>query len=75
MIREMASVKRVRADIVKCMGSDPICLDYTGRLFLLPFPFGETKTEVTRLYTVFIRDTETSKDFLAKNSVCDGGGL
>lgn len=57
------------------MGSGPVWLDYAGRVFLLPFPFGETKSEITLLSATFIRNIKISREFLARNSVFGGEAL
>lgn len=67
--------KILSQDLVKYMESGSVCLDYGGRIFLLPFLFGETESEVTLLNAAFIRDIKISKEFLAKNSVCGGDSV
>ena len=45
----------VKIWFLKMGGSDLAWLDYTGRFFLFPFPFGETKSEVTLLFFYYFK--------------------
>ena len=53
--------KSVSQDLVKYMGSGPVCLDQAEGIFLLPFLFGETKSDVTLLKATFTRYINVSK--------------